>query len=105
MTKLAGELAAIECKLADLATTLIPITQHEATPADTAVIGEPYREILAAFTFDNRGLCARDLCHARRHRRHPRQAEMPRQRPDLGGVTRLSSPSAQTDAASWTCRS
>ncbi len=42
MTKLAGELAAIECELADLATTLIALTQHEATSADTAVISEPY---------------------------------------------------------------
>jgi len=46
MTKIAGELAAIECELSDLATTrqtLIKLTQAEVTSADPAIISEPYQ--------------------------------------------------------------
>lgn len=64
MTTLAGELVAIECDLADLATTLIATTRHEATSAGAAVSSEPYREILAAFTSDTSGLRAKEVCCA-----------------------------------------
>jgi hypothetical protein len=67
MTKLAGELAAIDCELADLATTrqmLIKLTQAEVTAPEPAIISEPYQQILAAFTADGTSLRAKDVCLA-----------------------------------------
>ncbi|GLZ02417.1 hypothetical protein Acsp02_96680 [Actinoplanes sp. NBRC 103695] len=46
MNKLAGEVAAVESELADLATTrqtLTKILEHEVTAAEPAVISEPYQ--------------------------------------------------------------
>ena len=65
ITKLAGELAAIECELSDLATTrqtLTKILQDEVASPEPAVISEPYQQILAVFTSDSRGLRAKDVC-------------------------------------------
>jgi hypothetical protein len=67
MTKLAGELAAIECELSDLATTrqtLTKILEHEVTASEPAIISEPYQQIIAAFTPDGPGLRAKDVCLA-----------------------------------------
>lgn len=67
MTKLAGELAAIECELSDLATTrqtLIKLTRNEVTSPDPAIISEPYQQILAVFTAGRSGLRAKDVCLA-----------------------------------------
>ena len=67
MTKLAGDLAAIECELADLATTretLTKILQDEVTASEPAVISEPYQQILAVFTPDRGSLRAKDVCLA-----------------------------------------
>ena len=67
MTKLAGELAAIECELSDLATTrqtLTKLTRNEVTSPSPAVISEPYQQILTVFTADRSGLRAKDVCLA-----------------------------------------
>jgi hypothetical protein len=67
MTKLAGELAAIECELSDLATTrqtLITLTQNEVTSPDPAIISEPYQQILTVFTAGRSDLRAKDVCLA-----------------------------------------
>jgi hypothetical protein len=65
MNKLAGEAAAIESELADLATTrqtLTKILEHEVTASEPAVISEPYQQILAVFTPDRGTLRAKDVC-------------------------------------------
>lgn len=67
MTKLAGELAAIDCELADLATTrrtLTKLTRDEVTSPEPAIISEPYQQILALFTPDSPALRAKDVCLA-----------------------------------------
>ena len=65
--KLAAEVAAIECELADLATTrqtLTKILQEEVTVSEPAVISEPYQQIIAVFTPDRGALRAKDVCLA-----------------------------------------
>lgn len=65
--KLAAEVAAIECELADLATTrqtLTKILEEEVIASDPAVISEPYQQIIAVFTPDRGALRARDVCLA-----------------------------------------
>jgi hypothetical protein len=65
--KLAAEVAAIECELADLATTrqtLTKILKAEVTAPEPAVISEPYQQILALFTPDRGALRAKDVCRA-----------------------------------------
>lgn len=65
--KLAAETAAIECELADLATTrrtLTKILENEVTASEPAVISEPYQQIIAAFTGDRGALRAKDVCQA-----------------------------------------
>ncbi|GAA3938337.1 hypothetical protein [Actinoplanes auranticolor] len=65
--KLAAEVAAIECELADLATTrqtLTKILEHEVTASEPSVISEPYQQILAVFTPDRGALRAKDVCLA-----------------------------------------
>ncbi|GIF00914.1 hypothetical protein [Paractinoplanes rishiriensis] len=65
--KLAAEVAAIECELADLATTrqtLTKILENEVTAPEPAVISEPYQQILAVFTADRGALRAKDVCLA-----------------------------------------
>jgi hypothetical protein len=65
--KLAGEVAAIESELADLATTrqtLTKILEHEVTASEPAIISEPYQQILAVFTADRGALRAKDVCLA-----------------------------------------
>lgn len=67
MTTLAGDLAAIERELSDLATTyqtLITLTQGEVTSPDPSIASEPYQQILAAFTPSGPGLRAKDVCRA-----------------------------------------
>jgi hypothetical protein len=67
LTTLAGDLAAIERELSDLATTrqtLITLTQGEVTSPDPSIISEPYQQILAAFTPEGPGLRAKDVCRA-----------------------------------------
>jgi hypothetical protein len=67
MTKLAGEVAAIEAELADLATTrqtLVKLTHDQVTAPDPAIISEPYQQILAIFTPDRGALRAKDVCLA-----------------------------------------
>jgi hypothetical protein len=67
MATLAGDLAAIERELSELATTrqtLITLTQNEVRSADPSIISEPYQQILAAFTPDGPGLRAKDVCRA-----------------------------------------
>ena len=67
MTALAGDLAAIERELSDLATTrqtLITLTQGEVTSPDPSIISGPYQQILATFTPDSPGLRAKDVCRA-----------------------------------------
>jgi hypothetical protein len=67
MTKLAGELAAIDCELADLATTrrtLTKLTRDEVTSPEPAIISEPYQQILALFTPDSPAMRAKDVCLA-----------------------------------------
>jgi hypothetical protein len=67
MTKLAGELAAIEGELSDLATTrqtLAKILQHEATASEPAIISEPYQQIIAVFASSGPDLRAKDVCLA-----------------------------------------
>jgi hypothetical protein len=67
MTKLAAEVTAIECELADLATTrqtLTKILEHEVTASEPAIISEPYQQILAVFTADRGALRAKDICLA-----------------------------------------
>jgi hypothetical protein len=67
MTRLASELAAIECELSDLATTrqtLTKVLQGEVASPEPAVISEPYQQILAVFTSDSPGLRAKDVCLA-----------------------------------------
>jgi hypothetical protein len=62
MTKLAAELAAIDCELSDLATTrqtLTKILQNEVTAPEPAIVSEPYQQILAVFTSDGPGLRAK----------------------------------------------
>jgi hypothetical protein len=64
--KLAAEVAAIECELANLATTrqtLTKILEEEVTASEPAVISEPYQQIIAVFTTPDRGaLRAKDVC-------------------------------------------
>jgi alpha-ketoglutarate-dependent taurine dioxygenase len=65
--KLTAEVAAIECELADLATThqtLTKILEHEVTASEPAVISEPYQQILAVFSTDRGALRAKDVCLA-----------------------------------------
>lgn len=67
MSKLAAEVAAIECELADLATTrrtLTMILEREVTSSEPAVISEPYQQILAVFTSTRGALRAKDVCRA-----------------------------------------
>ena len=67
MTTLAGDLAAIERELSDLATTyqtLITLTQGEVTSPDPSISSEPSQQILAAFTPSGPGLPAKDVCRA-----------------------------------------
>ena len=67
MAKLAGELAAIDCELAELATTrqtLTKLTRDEVTSPEPAIISEPYQQILAVFTPDSPALRAKDVCLA-----------------------------------------
>src|SRR5438445_3868135 len=67
MTTLAGDLAAIERELSDLATTrqtLVALTQSEVTSTDPSIISEAYQQILAAFTPEGPGLRAKDVCRA-----------------------------------------
>lgn len=67
MTKLTGELAAIDDELSDLATTrqmLIKLTHGEVTSPEPAIISEPYQQILTVFTPDSPGLRAKDVCLA-----------------------------------------
>ncbi|GIE92527.1 hypothetical protein [Actinoplanes regularis] len=67
MAKIAGELAAVDCELSDLATTrqtLIKLTHDEVTSPQPAIISEPYQQILAVFTADGYGLRAKDVCLA-----------------------------------------
>jgi hypothetical protein len=65
--KLVAEVAAIECELADLATThqtLNKILEEEVTAPEPAVISEPYQQIIAVFTPDRGPLRAKDVCLA-----------------------------------------
>ncbi|GGL18899.1 hypothetical protein [Mangrovihabitans endophyticus] len=65
--KLAAEAAAIECELADLATThqtLTKILEEEMTTSEPAVISEPSQQIIAVFTTDCGALRAKDVCLA-----------------------------------------
>jgi hypothetical protein len=67
MTKLASELAAIDCELSDLTTTrqmLIKLTHDQVASPEPAIISEPYQQILAVFTADGDGLRAKDVCLA-----------------------------------------
>ena len=67
MTKLAGELAAIECELSDLATTrqtLVKLTHDEVTASEPVIISEPYQQILAVFASHGSDLRAKDVCLA-----------------------------------------
>ena len=65
--RLAAEMVAIECELADLATTrqtLTKILEDEVTASEPAVISEPYQQILAVFTPGRGALRAKDVCQA-----------------------------------------
>jgi hypothetical protein len=69
ITTLAAQLAAIETELADLATTramLLRLTgaTGDPPPADATLASTAYQQILAVFATAERGLRAKDICHA-----------------------------------------
>ena len=66
---LTGQLTTVETELADLATTRDTLVRLTGTtdgppPADATMASTAYQQILAVFTTAERGLRAKDICHA-----------------------------------------
>jgi hypothetical protein len=69
ITTLTGQLTTVETELADLATTRATMLRLTGTadgpaPTDVTLASTAYQQILAVFATTERGLRAKDICHA-----------------------------------------